>query len=57
MSLLKRIEKERQTTGQEPSRAERPSRMSEMRVRRQPASPARDAYLDLKTRKIGRAHV
>ena len=50
MSLLKRIEKERQTTGQEPSRAERPSRMSEMRVRRQPASPARDAYLDLKTR-------
>ena len=50
MSLLKRIEKERQTTGQEPSRAERSSRMSEMRVRRQPASPARDAYLDLKTR-------
>jgi len=50
MSLLKRIEKERQTTGQEPSRVERPSRMSEMRVRRQPASPARDAYLDLKTR-------
>ena len=50
MSLLKRIEKERQTTGQEPSRAERPSRMSEMRVRRQPAAPARDAYLDLKTR-------
>ena len=43
MSLLKRIEKERQATGQQP--VER-----EMRVRRQPASPARDAYLDLKTR-------
>ena len=44
MSLLKRIEKERQTSSQ------MPSRMTEMRVRRQPASPARDAYLDLKTR-------
>jgi pilus assembly protein CpaF len=44
VSLLKRIEKERQTT------AQRPSQMAEMRVRRQPASPARDAYLDLKTR-------
>jgi len=43
VSLLKRIEKERQATGQQP--VER-----EMRVRRQPASPARDAYLDLKTR-------
>ena len=44
MSLLKRIEKERQTS------AQMPSQMAEMRVRRQPASPARDAYLDLKTR-------
>ncbi len=44
MSLLKRIERERQTTAQESSQ------MTEMRVRRQPASPARDAYLDLKTR-------
>ena len=44
MSLLKRIEKERQTT------AQGPSQMTEMRVRRQPASPTRDAYLDLKTR-------
>ena len=52
MSLLKRIEKEKekQTEARQPSRAERPSRMSELRVRRQPASPARDAYLDLKTR-------
>jgi pilus assembly protein CpaF len=44
LSLLKRIEKEKQTT------AQRPSQMTEMRVRRQPASPTRDAYLDLKTR-------
>lgn len=43
MSLLKRIERERQSTGQQPAQ-------QEMRVRRQPASPARDAYLDLKTR-------
>jgi pilus assembly protein CpaF len=44
VSLLKRIEREKQTAGQ------KPSQMTEMRVRRQPASPARDAYLDLKTR-------
>jgi pilus assembly protein CpaF len=44
MSLLKRIERERQTTGQSPAA------QKEMRVRRQPASPARDAYMDLKTR-------
>jgi pilus assembly protein CpaF len=44
MSLLKRIERERQTTGQAPAA------QKEMRVRRQPASPARDAYMDLKTR-------
>jgi len=44
MSLLKRIEQGRQTVTQEPSQ------MTEMRLRRQPASPARDAYLDLKTR-------
>ena len=44
MSLLKRIERERQATGQQPAQK------TEMRVRRQPASPARDAYLDLKTR-------
>lgn len=50
MSLLERIERERQTKAQEPSEAEKPSKMAEMRVRRQPASPARDAYLDLKTR-------
>jgi pilus assembly protein CpaF len=52
MSLLKRIEKEkeRQTAAQHPAGGERSSRMAEMRVRRQPAAPARDAYLDLKTR-------
>lgn len=44
MSLLKRIEREKQTTTQGPTR------MTELRVRRQPASPAYDAYLDLKTR-------
>jgi pilus assembly protein CpaF len=44
MSLLKRIERERQATG------ELPAAQKEMRVRRQPASPARDAYMDLKTR-------
>jgi len=51
MSLLRRIEKEkeRQTAVQQPSHAER-SRKTELRVRRQPASPTRDAYLDLKTR-------
>jgi len=44
MSLLKRIEKERQVTTQGPSR------MTELRVRRRPASPVQDAYLDLKAR-------
>jgi pilus assembly protein CpaF len=44
MSLLKRIEQERQAVGQQPSQK------TEMRVRRKPASPVRDAYLDLKTR-------
>jgi pilus assembly protein CpaF len=44
VSLLKRIERERQVPGQQ-----QPAQ-KEMRVRRQPASPARDAYLDLKTR-------
>ena len=43
MSLLKRIERERKGGGQQPAQ-------KEMRVRRQPATPARDAYLDLKTR-------
>ncbi len=55
MSLLKRIEKERQTTGQagqtgQVGQQPPPATMAEMRVRRQPASPARDAYLDIKTR-------
>ncbi len=44
MSLLKRIEK-----GQEPT-AESPSKLSELRIKRQPAAAKRDAYLDLKTR-------
>jgi pilus assembly protein CpaF len=50
MSLLKRIEKERQTSEQQPSPTQQSSRMAELRVRRQPPSPARDAYLDLKKR-------
>jgi pilus assembly protein CpaF len=50
MSLLKRIERERQATVQAPAQAEGPSRMAELRVRRQPAPPGRDAYRDLKTR-------
>jgi pilus assembly protein CpaF len=45
MSLLKRLEREKKSSAQESS-----GRMSELRVRRQPASPARDAYQDLKTR-------
>ncbi|HET92020.1 MAG TPA: CpaF family protein [Chloroflexi bacterium] len=44
MSLLKRIERERQSTG------EQPVQKTEMRVRRQPASPTRDAYMDIKSR-------
>ena len=51
MSLLKRIERERQATTQGPLPMEdKSSRMAELRVRRQAASPPRDAYLDLKTR-------
>jgi pilus assembly protein CpaF len=49
MSLLKRIEKERKTTT-----APGASQKAEMRVRRQPASPARDAYMDLKSRIQGK---
>jgi len=44
MSLLKRIERTQQPV------AEQPSKLRELRVRRQPTAPARDAYLDLKTR-------
>jgi pilus assembly protein CpaF len=44
MSLLRRIEK-----GQDSSSASQ-SKLSELRVRRQPAAAARDAYMDLKTR-------
>jgi pilus assembly protein CpaF len=44
MSLLKRIERTQQPV------AEQPSRLRELRVRRQPTAPARDAYLDLKSR-------
>ncbi len=44
MSLLKRI-------GQnQPTEQQTPSRMRELRVRRQPTSPARDAYRDIKSR-------
>lgn len=44
MSLLKRIEQEKKTGTEESGR------MAEMQVRRRPASPTRDAYMDLKTR-------
>jgi len=50
MSLLKRIEKGKQTTQQELSRTQEPSKKSELRVKRQPAPPAYDAYKDLKSR-------
>jgi pilus assembly protein CpaF len=51
MSLLKRIERGKQTADLEPSpTAPRPSKKSELRMRRQPAPPAHDAYMDLKTR-------
>lgn len=43
MSLLRRIEK-----GQEPAEDSK-SKLSELRVRRQPAVAGRDAYMDLKT--------
>jgi pilus assembly protein CpaF len=44
MSLLKRIEKGQETTTQPKSK------LSELRVRRQPAAASRDAYMDLKSR-------
>jgi pilus assembly protein CpaF len=44
MSLLKRIERTQQPV------SEQPSRLRELRVRRQPTAPSRDAYLDLKSR-------
>ncbi len=44
MSLLRRIQ-----TGEEMA-AQSQSKLSELRVRRQPASATRDAYMDLKTR-------
>ncbi len=44
MSLLRRIEQERRATAQEAVQT------GEMQVRRQAVSPARDAYLDLKSR-------
>jgi pilus assembly protein CpaF len=43
MSLLKRIEKSQPPT-------EAPSRLKELRVKRPVAAPARDAYMDLKSR-------
>jgi len=44
MSLLRRIEK-----GQDPA-SDSGSKLTELRVRRQPAAAKRDAYIDLKTR-------
>ena len=45
MSLLRRIEKGQETDGDASQ-----SKLAELRVRRQPAASARDAYADLKTR-------
>ena len=45
MSLLRRIERGQETDGEESQ-----SKLAELRVRRQPAASARDAYADLKTR-------
>jgi pilus assembly protein CpaF len=51
MSLLRRIEQqERQSTVQEAGAVHDAGQMAEMQVRRRPASPARDAFMDLKTR-------
>lgn len=44
MSLLRRIEREKQTATREAPRG------AELQVRRQPVPPVRDAYLDIKTR-------
>ncbi len=46
MSLLKRIEREKESTGRSSSKSQR----KKMQVRRQPASPVQDAYRDLKER-------
>lgn len=46
MSLLKRIERSQQPTGDSGSG----SKMRELRVRRQAVAPSRDAYADVKTR-------
>jgi pilus assembly protein CpaF len=46
MSLLKRIEREKEST----SRSSAKSQRKKMQVRRQPASPVQDAYRDLKER-------
>ncbi len=45
MSLLRRIERGQETDGEASQ-----SKLAELRVRRQPAASARDAYADLKTR-------
>ncbi len=57
MSLLKRIEQEKQTTRRRPAQQPKPPQKpgaapqrQKMQVRRQPASPAQDAYRDLKGR-------
>ncbi len=47
MSLLKRIEKSQQVAA---ATADRPSKLEELRVMRQPVAPARDVQADLKSR-------
>jgi pilus assembly protein CpaF len=47
MSLLKRIEKSQQAAA---ATADRPSKLEELRVMRQPVAPVRDVQADLKSR-------
>ncbi len=51
MSLLRRIEKSQQLPAQQPpTPVERPTRLEDLRLRRAPAAPVRDTFLDLKSR-------
>jgi pilus assembly protein CpaF len=50
MSLLRRIEQTQQEPDVPEEAAERPTRLEDLRTRRVPAAPARDAFQDLKNR-------
>jgi pilus assembly protein CpaF len=51
MSLLRRIEKSQQLSAEQPGEpADRPTRLEDLRIRRQPAAPVRDTFQDLKIR-------